>query len=75
MKSKFELTKEQKSEMTRAIKAYFEKEQEEQIGDLKASLLLDFFMEELAPMFYNLGVEDSHQFLTEKLDDLYELQK
>ncbi|GAB3068980.1 DUF2164 domain-containing protein [Virgibacillus ainsalahensis] len=75
MKPKFELTKEQKDDMTGAIKGYFEKERDEMIGDLAAVLLLEFFMEELAPMFYNLGVEDSHRFMAEKLDDLFEIQK
>lgn len=75
MKSKFELTKQEKEKLVGAIQGYFEKERDEQIGDLAAMLVLEFFMEELAPVFYNKGVEDSHIYLTEKLDDLYEIQK
>lgn len=75
MKPKFELTKEQKEDMIGSIKGFFEKERDEEIGDLAAILMLDFFIEELAPMFYNIGVEDSHAFLAAKLDDIYEIQK
>lgn len=75
MRPKFELTKEQKDEMVRLIQNYYEKEQNEEIGNLAAMLLLDFFIEQIAPTFYNLGVEDSHTYLNEKLDDLFEIQK
>lgn len=73
MKPKFELTKDQKHEMVGLIQGYFEKERNELIGNLAAMLMLDFFMEELAPVFYNKGVEDSHAYMIEKLDDIYEI--
>lgn len=75
MKAKFEVPKEQKEELAGLIKGYFEKEREEHIGDLAAMLMLDFFIEELAPTFYNIGVEDCHAFMTEKLDDMFTIQK
>ena len=75
MKPKFELTKQQKDELTGLIQDYFTKEREEDIGNLAAMLILDFFVEELAPVFYNKGVEDSHVFMIEKIDDLYGIQK
>ncbi|MEW9677896.1 DUF2164 domain-containing protein [Lentibacillus sp. L22] len=75
MKSKFTLTKEQKEELTGLIKGYFSKERDEEIGDLAAMLLLEFFMDELAPIFYNMAVEDCHAFMSGKLDDLFEIQK
>ena len=49
------VTKEQRDEMIAAIKHYFLKEREEEIGDLRAGLMLDFILEELAPEFYNPG--------------------
>lgn len=75
MKPEFELTKEQKDDMIHLIQAYYEKEQGEMIGNMKAMLILDFFMEALAPTFYNLGVEDAHAYMTMKLDDIFEIQK
>ncbi len=75
MKSTFELSKEKKDKMIVSIQEYFEKEQAKEIGNLQAMLLLDFIMEKLAPEFYNLGVEDSYRYLTEKIDDIFEIQK
>ncbi|RDW15589.1 DUF2164 domain-containing protein [Oceanobacillus chungangensis] len=75
MNEKLTLTKEQRDEMTARIKTYFEQNMDDAIGDLKAMMLLDFITTELAPKFYNLGVEDSHTYLAAKLDDLFEIQK
>jgi uncharacterized protein (DUF2164 family) len=46
--------------MIAAIKHYFLKKREEEIGDLQAGLMLDFILEEFAPEFYNQGVPDSY---------------
>ncbi|SDQ21947.1 DUF2164 domain-containing protein [Virgibacillus salinus] len=75
MKPKFELTKEKKAGIVKSIKRYFSEERDEEIGDLAAMLMLEFFMEEIGPVFYNLGVEDSHAYVDEKLDDLFGIMK
>ncbi len=75
MKPVFNMSKEQKENMIHLLQEYFMEEHGEEIGNLKAMLLLDFIMEKLAPAFYNLGIEDSHQYMTEKIDDLFEIQK
>lgn len=75
MKPVFNMSKEQKENMIHLLQEYFMEEHGEEIGNLKAMLLLDFIMEKLAPAFYNFGIEDSHQYMTEKIDDLFEIQK
>lgn len=45
--------------------AYFLNERDDDLGDLAASLILDFFMEKLAPEFYNQGVYDSYKYMSE----------
>jgi uncharacterized protein (DUF2164 family) len=75
MKQKFDLTIDQKKEMIRQIQNYFDKERDEEIGDLAAMMLLDFIIDELAPVFYNLGIADSHAFVTDKLEDLFGMEK
>jgi uncharacterized protein (DUF2164 family) len=72
---KFHLSKETKQEMIDQIKAYFQDERDEEIGDLGASIILDFIIEKLAPEFYNQGVLDSHAFLQDHLSDVLEIQK
>ncbi|SDK35436.1 DUF2164 domain-containing protein [Sediminibacillus albus] len=75
MKQTFKLNAQLKQDMTGLIKQYFLQERNEDLGDLAAALILDFFMEELAPKFYNLGVEDAHTYMSEKLEDIFEIQK
>lgn len=74
MDSKLKLSKEKRDEMIKLIKSFFENERDEEIGDLSAMLVLDFFIKELAPDFYNQGVNDSHKCISDKLEDLYALQ-
>lgn len=71
----FNLSQEQKEDLQNKIRDYFLKERDEELGDLAAALLLEFVMEELAPAFYNIGVSDAHQFMADKLEDVFEIQK
>ena len=74
-KNKIKLTNEKREEMISAIKTYFFNEREEEIGDLAASLILNFIIEELAPEFYNQGVYDSYKYMNDRIDDLLSIQK
>ena len=69
------ITKEQRDEMIAAIKNYFLKEREEEVGDLRAGLMLDFILEELAPEFYNQGVLDSYTYMKDTVEDLLSIRK
>lgn len=73
--NKIELTKEKKKEMVEAIKYYFLKEREEEIGDLASGLILEFIIEKLAPEFYNQGVYDSYKYMELKIEDILAIQK
>lgn len=75
MSNKIELSKEKKEKMISEIINYFQKERDEEIGYLAATLILDFFTEKLAPEFYNQGVYDSYQRMSQMVEDLLELQK
>lgn len=75
MDNKIRLSKEKRQDMILAIKTYFLKEREEEIGDLGSSLLLDFITDKLAIEFYNQGVYDSYKFMNDKTEDLLEIIK
>ncbi|KJS87194.1 MAG: hypothetical protein JM58_05160 [Peptococcaceae bacterium BICA1-8] len=75
LNSNFNLSKDKKDYMISAIKEFFLKEREEEIGDLAALIILDFFTEKLAKEFYNQGVSNSYQFMYEKIEDLLGIQK
>ncbi|MDD1698376.1 MAG: DUF2164 domain-containing protein [Methanoregula sp.] len=74
-KNAIKVTKDQRDEMISAIKQYFLKEREEEIGDLRAGLMLDFILEELAPEFYNQGVSDSYTYMKDMIEDLLSIRK
>lgn len=53
-----------------ALREYFAENLDEEIGDLKASLLFDFILTELGPTIYNQAITDARTFLDERLADL-----
>ncbi|MGE5423363.1 MAG: DUF2164 domain-containing protein [Ignavibacteriales bacterium] len=74
MSDKIVINKENQKAMIDLIKTYFQKERDEDLGDLAAAMILDFFMKELAPEFYNLGVSDAYKYMNDKIEDLFGLQ-
>lgn len=75
MSKKMELSREKREEMISLIKYYFLKERGEDLGDLASALILEFFVEKLAPEFYNQGVYDSYKYFRDRVEDLLEIQK
>lgn len=75
MYDKFELSKEKRSSMINSIREYFQNERDEEMGELAAGLILDFFMEELAAEFYNKGVQDAYKYMSDRLEDVFEIEK
>ncbi len=61
--------------MVAIIKIYFSQGEGEEIGDLRATLILDFIIEKLAPDFYNQGVRDSYQYMKDMVEDVLSIQK
>lgn len=56
--------------LIRALEAHFLDHHGEEIGELKAGLLLEFFVERLGPPVYNQAIQDARKFIQERLDDL-----
>ncbi len=69
----FKWSKEKRKEYVEAIQNYFLEEREEEIGELAANFLLDFFAKVIGPDIYNQGVMDSYKYLNERLEDLLAL--
>jgi len=53
-----------------SIKRFVSETLEDDIGDLKASLFLEFCLREIGPTIYNRAVADARKFLEERLSDL-----
>lgn len=64
------LSKETKQQLAESIVRYFEVEMGEEIGNLKASQLLDFCLQEICPSVYNQAIIDAQSYLNDQLLDL-----
>lgn len=53
-----------------SIRQFFAEELDEDIGDLKAALVLDFFVREVGPSVYNQAIADAQESLERAVSDL-----
>jgi uncharacterized protein (DUF2164 family) len=53
-----------------SIKRYFAEELDQDIGELKAGMLLDFVLKEIGPTVYNGAINDAQTYLRDRLVDL-----
>lgn len=65
-----ELSKDVRNEAIRSIERYFQENMDEAIGNLSAGVLLDFFLQEIGPVIYNMAVADAQENLTARVMDL-----
>lgn len=65
-----ELKKEQRKDAIQSLEQYFREERDEDLDELGAGLLLDYFLKEIAPLVYNKGVADAQRYFIEKTEDL-----
>lgn len=61
---------EKKRQVIYSIRKYFAENLEEEIGDLKADLILDFILKEIGPTVYNQAVSDAQVYFQDKTNDL-----
>jgi uncharacterized protein (DUF2164 family) len=64
------LNKLETEESVRSLQRYFREEFEQEIGEMRAQFLLDYFLKEIAPFAYNQGVNDAEMYFRAKLEDL-----
>lgn len=69
-KKEIELSNDDKKVLIADIKDFFLKEFDEELGDLRAEIVLDFIVKKVGPKIYNKGVNDSRKWFREKFEDL-----
>ena len=65
-----ELQKDKHREALASIVRYFQEQREEEIGNIAATGLLRFFLEEIGPSIYNQAVADVQQRMQMHVSDL-----
>jgi uncharacterized protein (DUF2164 family) len=65
-----ELSTDDQAQALASIQRFLADEFDVKAGDLKARMLLDFFLKEIGPSIYNSALADSQVYLRERLEDL-----
>lgn len=65
-----ELTKEDRAQALASIERYFRENMDERIGNIAASGLLGFILEEIGPSIYNRAVADAQERLMARVSEL-----
>lgn len=65
-----ELPEQTRAQSVASIKRYFVEELDQEIGDLKAGLVLDFILKEIGPSIYNAAIADAQAYLRDRVADL-----
>lgn len=65
-----EIPDDTRRQMVASIRQYFERELDEEIGDLKAGLLLDYVLVEICPTVYNRAIADAQAWMLGRVEDL-----
>ena len=65
-----ELSKRTREDAIASIQRYFEENFPDPVGDLPAGLLLDFFIEEVGPVIYNLAIADAQTRMQLRVADM-----
>lgn len=69
------MTPEQKHEALEQIKSFFWDQRSEEISDFGASLFLQFFLDKIGPLVYNMAISDAHRLMSDRTEDLLALEK
>ncbi len=64
------LSKDVEKRLVASIKRYFAENTEDEIGDLKVGLLLDYCLREIGPSIYNQAIADAQAHLQERVSEL-----
>ena len=65
-----ELTKQERTDAIASIQRYAEENFSEEMGELKAGALLNYFLEEIAPAVYNRAIREAQQRMQQRVIDL-----
>ena len=72
-------SKDEREALVKRIQLYFREELDQDLSQFRADFLLDFFIEEIGPHFYNRALLDAQAVIDERIDTirdaLYEIEK
>jgi uncharacterized protein (DUF2164 family) len=57
-------------QLTASLKRYAAENLDEEVGDLKATLLLGYILQEIGPVIYNRAIADAQAYFQDRVADL-----
>ena len=70
-----ELDEERKQDAIRNLKEFFQRDRDETLSDFQATIILDFILAGIGPYIYNQALADAHALMSDRIEDLYGLEK
>jgi uncharacterized protein (DUF2164 family) len=70
MKGSITLSEDARKKALASIRRYLKENLDEDAGDLKATLFLDYVLAELGPTIYNSAIADAQSYFAERVADL-----
>ena len=64
------LSDDSRKQAVASLRRFLSENTDEEIGDLKATLFLDYILAELGPTIYNQAIADARAFFAERAADL-----
>lgn len=65
-----EISKEARQQAISSIERYFQQNMDERIGNITAGALLNFFVEEIGPVIYNMAVTEVQERLQTRIMEI-----
>ena len=65
-----ELSPDATKQLRASIQRYFAEELDQDIGDLKADMVLDYCLREIGPSIYNQAISDAQAYFQARVTDL-----
>ena len=65
-----QLSREAMNVLRASVKRYVAENLDQEIGDLKADLLLDYVLKEIGPSIYNQAITDARSYFQDRVADL-----
>lgn len=65
-----ELTPPEIERVIPSLQKYFREEFEQELSEMRARFLLEYFLKEIGPFAYNKGVKDAEQYFRRHTEDL-----
>ena len=65
-----DLDAEERERLISSLKQYFDEHLDQSVGDLKASLIVDYILKEFGPVIYNRAVADAQARVQDMVSEL-----